>query len=147
MKMKKHKGVDKVKRRDLLITLACVFLLTAGLVLLFFSLFAVYKVYDIDMELDVEDSPGLNTNTDKLDFGSAVAGNSNSRMIVISHEYKKPLLIHFKVSGNISQFVDAPQDFYLEPGVSKEVTVSTVVTKGAVKAKYTGTMTVYFRRI
>ena len=136
-----------VKTSQLVILLLCLALITAGIMLLFFSLYAIYKVYDIPMKIEVGNVSGFNTDTDAVNFGKARPGNSNSRIIVMSHEYKKPLLVHFKKSGNISRFVDLPDDFYLEPQLNKEISINAVVPETASRGTYTGTLTVYFRRI
>ncbi len=130
-----------------MIGIICAALLTIGIVLLFFSLFAIYKVYDIRMEIAVSDRSGFNTDTEYIDFGKTMPGNSNTRTIVMSHDFKKPLLIHFKKSGNISMFVDVPDDFYLEPGVTKEIAINAIIPKGTTLAEYDGNLRVYFRRI
>jgi hypothetical protein len=145
-------GVAGMKRRKinhskLLALVACSVFVTIGIVLLFFSFYAVFKVYDLEMSIIVSDKSGFNTDTDKVNFGKAMPGNSNSRVIVMEHDYGRPLLIHFKESGNISRFVQLPDDFYLEPGLSKEVTLSATVPKDAQKGYYEGRLKVYFRRI
>ena len=110
------KKKDRIKNSKLLLMVVCSAFVTIGLVLLFFSFYAVFKVYDLKMSIVVGDRSGFNTDTDMVNFGRAVPGNSNSRVIVLSHDYKRPLLIHFEGSGNISAFVNMPDDFYLEPG-------------------------------
>ena len=137
----------KIRGPRLLLMVVCSAFVTIGLVLLFFSFYAVFKVYDLKMSLVVSDKSGFNTDTDMINFGKAMPGNSNSRVIVLSHDHHKPLLIHFEGSGNISAFVSIPDDFYLEPGLSKEVTLSAVVPKDAQKGSYDGDLKVYFRRI
>lgn len=130
-----------------MVLLVCATLITVGVVLLFFSLFAIYKVYDIDMELEVAERSGFNTDTDRINFGMAEPGHHNSRTIVLTHEYKRPLLVHFKKSGNISAFVKVPEDFYLEPGLTKEVTLTAKVPETASLGNYEGNLRVYLRRI
>lgn len=137
----------KMKSHKLIILMACAALVGIGLILLFFSLFAIYKVYDVDMEIDVGNHSGFNTDTDRLDFGKAAPGSSNTRTVVMSHDHSKPLLVHFKKSGNISAFVDTPDDFYLEPGFSKELNINAVVPAEASNGHYQGSLRVYFRRI
>ena len=131
----------------LAIVIACIALITIGMTLLLFSLYAIFQVYDIRMSIDVSNHSGFNTDTERIDFGSAMPGNSNTRTIVISHDYSKPLLIHFKKSGNISAFVAAPEDFYLEPGLVKEIQVSAIIPIDAARSSYEGNLRVYFRRI
>ncbi len=141
------------KKRTLLIgkklpiLLVCIALITVGLVLLFFSLYAIFKVDVIKMTIQVSDRSAFNTDTEFINFGRAINGASSTRVLVISHSHTKPLLLHFKVSGNISQLVSAPDDFYLEPNLGKEVSITATVPMGAEKAKYEGELTVYFRRI
>ena len=144
----KKKGDDGVlKRSALVLMLFCAALVSVGLVLLFFSFFAVYKVYVVDMFIEVADNAAFNIDDDSLHFGKGVPGNSNSRIIVLSHDYHKPLLVQFKSEGNISGFVGLPDDFYLEPGLGKEVAISADVPEDAVFGKYSGRLTVYFRRV
>lgn len=148
MKKNHRKKRKKIKKsHKLILILACAALITVGAVLLFFSLFAVYKVYDIPMEIDIADHSGFNTDTDAVDFGKAKPGNSNTRVIVMSHEYKRPLLIHFKKTGNISRFVDLPDDFYLEPGLTKEMNINAIIPENTAEGTYEGNLRVYFRRI
>jgi hypothetical protein len=144
---KRTKRRSGISNRNLIMIVLCAALLTAGIVLLFFSLFAIYKVYDIPMSVRIANVSGMNTDTDHLNFGRAVPGSSNTRVIVMSHAYKRPLLIHFKKSGNISRFVDVPQDFYLEPNVAKEVSLNAIIPQDLPYNSYEGKLTVYFRRI
>jgi hypothetical protein len=144
---KKRKDRQKQGGFSLIFMLVCAALITVGAVLLFFSLFAVYKVYDIPMIIDISDHSGFNTDTDMVNFGKAVPGNSNTRIIVMSHDYRKPLLIQFKKSGNISDFVDVPESFYLDPGLTKEISLNAVIPESAAEGTYTGNLRVYFRRI
>lgn len=151
-KIKRHvvsgKNLVKLKSRNhLAVIVACTALITVGLVLLFYSLYAVYKVYDVDMRITVSDRSAFNTDTGAIDFGKTLPGNANTRTIVMSHDYSKPLLIHFRKTGNISQFVQTPEDFYLEPGVTKEIALNAIVPKGTPLTTYEGSMRVYFRRI
>jgi hypothetical protein len=141
------KKTKKKRELNLALVLVCVSLITVGAVLLFFSFYAVYQAYDLRMAVVVSDTSGFNTDTEFINFGKAMPGNSNSRVIVVSHDYEKPLLIHFKKSGNISSFVPLPDDFYLEPGLSREVTITAAVPSTAQKSSYDGRLTVYFRRI
>lgn len=142
-----RKNKQRTQGFNLLLILICAALITAGAVLLFFSLFAVYKVYDIPMIVEVSDHSGFNTDTDMVNFGKAAPGNSNTRIIVMSHDYKKPLRIQFKKSGNISDFVDIPESFYLESGLTKEIGLNAVIPASAAEGTYTGTLRVYFMRI
>jgi hypothetical protein len=144
---KKKKRASNMSNNRLIVVMICAALVTIGVVLLFFSLFAIYKVYDVDMSVEVSDRTGFNTDTDSINFGKAAPGNSNTRTIVMSHEYRKPLLIHFKKSGNISRFVDVPDDFYLEPGMTKEISLNAVIPTTAAHGHYEGNLRVYFRRI
>ncbi|MFH1064363.1 MAG: hypothetical protein V1729_04745 [Candidatus Woesearchaeota archaeon] len=136
-----------MKKQNLILIMTCIAFMTMGIVLLFFSLFAVYKVYELPMKLEISEQSSFNTDTDALNFGKAQIGNSNSRMIMISHDYSRPLLITFKKEGDISPFIVIPEQFYLEPGLSKEVTLTAKIPPGAVLGGYSGRLTVYFRRI
>ena len=127
--------------------LLCSALLAVGAVLLFFSYYAVYKVYDLKMSVIVSDHPAFNIDLESINFGKGAPGNSNSRTIVLAHDYDKPLLIHFKKSGNISGFVQVPDDFYLEPHLSKEVTLSAIIPPNISQGYYEGQLKVYFRRV
>ncbi|MBW2972547.1 hypothetical protein KY359_05925 [Candidatus Woesearchaeota archaeon] len=137
----------KIGNSRLMIMIVCAALVTIGAVMLFFSLFAVYKVYDIKMAVTVAENSAFNIDSEMVHFGKAQQGNTNSRIIVMSHEYRKPLLIHFQKSGNISRFVELPQDFYLEPGLTKEITLSAVIPGNAPMGDYEGSLRIYFRRI
>jgi len=142
--MKKKKVI---KSNQLIVLMVCAALVAVGLVMLFFSLFAIYKAYEVDMTVFVSNASGFNTDTDMLNFGKAAPGNANSRMMVMSHDYKKPLLVSFRKSGNISGFVDLPEEFYLEPGLTKEVSINAIIPIEAQQGRYDGKLTVYFRRI
>jgi hypothetical protein len=141
---RKDKGLS---RTALYVLVVCSAFLTVGIVLLFFSMYAVYQLYDIPMTVNVSDRSSFNTDSDMINFGKAVPGNANTRTIVLSHGYGRPLLISFRESGNISRFVALPDEFYLEPGLSKEVSVSATIPKDAPQGRYDGTLTVYFRRV
>ena len=147
MKKVHKKHGKKLSKTALYAIITCTALITIGLVLLFFSVYAVYKVYEVPMVVNVSDRSSFNTDTDRINFGKAVPGNTNTRSMVLSHDYIKPLLVSFKEEGNISGFVALPEEFYLEPGLSKEVSVSAAIPKNAPEGEYAGTLTVYFRRI
>ena len=144
MKSKKKKTR---KFPSLILIMVCAALITVGAVLLFFSLFAIFKVYQVPMSLEVGDGMGFNTDTDAVKFGKVMPGSTSSRVIVITHDYKKPLLVQMKGDGNISKLINIPEQFYLEPGLRKEVHMNAIVPNTISKGKYEGTLTVYFRRI
>lgn len=137
----------KIRTHYLLMIIFCSILLTVGAVLLFFSYYAVYKVYDIKMAINVSDHPSFNVDTDFINFGKGTSSGSNTRTIVLSHTYSKPLLISFQKSGNISAFVNLPEEFYLEPSLSKEVNLNAIVPPETPQGYYDGELRVYFRRI
>ncbi|MBN1544099.1 hypothetical protein JW898_01400 [Candidatus Woesearchaeota archaeon] len=137
----------RLKGNTLVIMVVCAALVTIGAVLLFFSLFALYKVYDVRMSIEVSDRSGFNTDTDSINFGKAMPGNSNTRTMVMSHDFSRPLLVHFRKSGNISAFVALPDDFYLEPGLIREVPIHAIIPDSAAEGEYEGNLRVYFRRI
>jgi len=137
----------RIRRKYLYLILACSVMLTVGVILLFFSYYAVYKVYDLRMSLIVSNHSAFNIDPESINFGTSSPGNSNSRTIVLSHDYSKPLLIHFKSSGNISGFVSLPADFYLQPHLAKEVTLSANTPLSPQQGYYEGRLLVYFRRI
>ena len=137
----------KVKSHWLILIILCAALLTIGAVLLFFSFFAVFKVYEVKLAIDVTDKSAFNVDTDFVNFGKAAPGNSNTRTIVLAHDYRNPLLMHFVSSGNISRFISLPDDFYLSPSLSRELSLTAVIPKDAQEGHYEGKLTVYFRRI
>jgi hypothetical protein len=147
MRKTKRKHAARVNRAAFYAIVVCAALITVGLVLLFFSMYAVYKVYEVPMVVKVSDRSSFNTDSDMINFGKAVPGNTNTRSMVLAHDHSKPLLISFKKEGNISGFVALPDDFYLEPGLSKEVNINAAIPMDAPQGDYTGTLTVYFRKI
>ncbi|MBW2968064.1 hypothetical protein KY362_06275 [Candidatus Woesearchaeota archaeon] len=152
--VRRMKRIMPVKRspagiplKTMLIVILCIALLTVGAILLFFSLYAIYKVYEIDMDLEIAANSAFNADEDMLNFGKAAPGNSNQRTIVMSHHYHKPLLVHFKASGNITQFITLPADFYLEPDSTREIAFTAVIPDDEKYGHFSGTLRVYFRRI
>ncbi|MBW2968348.1 hypothetical protein KY362_07750 [Candidatus Woesearchaeota archaeon] len=138
---------DTLSPKTLAIIIICMTLLTIGAVLLFFAEYVIYKAYDVPMEIEVAETTGFNADTDYLNFGKARPLNSNQRTIVMSHSYQDALRVHFRITGNISQFVITPDDFFLEPEQNKEVAFTAEIPEGTALGEYTGNLRVYFRRI
>lgn len=138
-----------LKVKDLTVLMISVAALVVGLTLIFYSTYVVYKVQKIDMRLQTGDKIGFDVDDQRLNFGRLIPGGGGSRELRISNDHLIDLKVSFKKEGNISQFVEVPNSFWLPAGEQlRSVSINTKVPFGAeVNQSYRGTLKVVFTRI
>ena len=140
----KKKGLSRKKTVMLLIVAA---LLSIGAVLLFYSLYALYDLKTLDVYLEVGDKQGFDVDTVRVSFGRAMPGTWASRELIVSQDYTRPLLVSFRVDGNVSQFVHLPDPIWVDGSEPRTVSISAYVPLNQTEGVYTGKLRVAFRRV
>jgi hypothetical protein len=136
-----------MKKRTAGILLIIGALLSIGAVLSFYAIYAIYDTQVIKLDLEVWKNPGFNVDDEKISFGKMIPQSASSREMIITNGYDKPLLVTFKIDGNISRFISTPDAFTLNSTQSKKVNVHATIPSGEAYAQYGGKLKVIFRRI
>lgn len=140
------KKKDKIKALKIVVLLAAAALIAASLTRIAYVAYEKISIYDIkevNAKFAVGKKIGLSADNDIINFGIAPPGGSSTKKIVLFHEYKEPLKIKITYTGDIAEAVQPIEQFYLEPGVEKQVSLSAYA--GSEEGReYTGTVKVYY---
>lgn len=119
-----------------------------GLASIFYSLYYIYDVQDIPMDVKVQDHVGFNLDTDALHFGIVMSPGYAGRSIVVTHPLDRPLQVVIQTSGEIAPWVEANYwEFVLQPGETKSVLFELYCPEGVEPGNYSGNVRVTFKRI
>ncbi len=131
-------------------------LMTISLIVLFILISATMLVYNFyviqnvivrEMHLKVEDTLGVNTDTDKLWFGKVVPGGISERKVDITNEYNFPIFVSIKLDGELSDYVTVSENnFVLQPAEKRIVYYYATTTKETPLGNYTGITRVVINR-
>ena len=77
----------------------------------------------ISTEFLLGENMGFDLSSGKLNFGQIIPGHSASREITIDNNFKNPIIVSIKSSGEISKYIIVSKNnFLLNPSESKNVT-------------------------
>lgn len=110
---------------------------------------AIYRVdtFDAVAKIDYGISTGINTDTDKINFGRIKPSTASSRFLTIdSKDYRDDLRVSIDVEGDIKLFVSAPEDFILKGGETAKIELEAIPKEGLKEGDYTGQVVVVYRR-
>jgi hypothetical protein len=110
-----------------------------------YSFYNYYEVREMDMQVEVAEKLGFNTDTDMLNFGANYPGNSCKRFMDISFPKQTRVIVTFE--GDFADWVDVDEnDFILSPEETKKLSFTTLIPEGAEQGVYTGKAKFYFKR-
>ncbi|MBI5398411.1 hypothetical protein HZB03_03005 [Candidatus Woesearchaeota archaeon] len=104
-----------------------------------------YDTKTFEVFLEVDNTPGPGVGEERISFGRMTPGSAGTREIAIANNFDKPLLVVFKVEGNVSPFISIPATFWLNNTKSKNVEISALVPSNQAKGVYIGELKVTFR--
>ncbi|MGM5487733.1 MAG: hypothetical protein ACQESG_02175 [Nanobdellota archaeon] len=104
-------------------------------------------VQTLDIHIRVDDYLGMNTDTDRLWFGTISPGSHGKRYVNVTNPKDYPVVVDFSVKGDVSGWIRISDNgFALQPNGSKKLRVFAQVPKTASFGNYTGTLYVTFHR-
>jgi len=122
-------------------------LFSIGLTGIFYSLYMIKEVKEVDMLLKVSDVVGLNTDSDAIKFGIVPPAGIGTRTFILKNDYEIPLKTYIEISGDIKPFIRLEDNyFWLNPGEQKEIKIYADVPKDAEFGEYKGKMRVLLKR-
>ncbi len=127
-----------------------VVIVTSLMTFIVYDATVVYERYQIPMKIRVRPAhiPGINTDTDSINFGGVPVGAIGERIINITNGDDNPHLIRIRSRGYISDWIKVTDNgFVLNPHTVKEVRVRAHVPSDALLGNYTGTLEVVFENI
>ncbi len=139
--------VVNLKSRNVFLIIVSSVLLAIFIMYLYFNLFAIYSVKEIDMYLKVVEGyrVGVNTDTDALYFGKVRKGGLSTRRIIVSNYDDDPHFVQIRSLGELSKWVYvSDNNFLLAPNESRNVSVSCDVPRDAEAGNYTGKLQVIY---
>jgi len=99
------------------------------------------------MQLTVSDTLGFNIDTNAVYFGKATPNSMVKRDIIVNNNLMERALVVFEKSGELAGWVTPSlNEFYLNPGESKSVTLTAKIPNDAKMAEYSGKIVVYFMK-
>lgn len=143
------KGKIDGRRVILLLALAAVlsYLVTMTAFYLVYSS-SIYEIRELDMDVYISNTPGLNIDDDAIHFGKIPPGSSGRRNITIDND-AVPNLVSLEAHGDMAQWVSVSQnDFVMDGYDSIELSVIVHVPGDAEVPGYSsGTLLIIFRNV
>lgn len=132
------------------ILLLAISLIVSSVTAVFITLNTYHQVIKYDAEMTVVDNRevGFNVENDRIYFGRISVPGGSTRNILIKNPLNKPTKVEFSVKGDIAPYVYFPnQGFTVKPLEETQFTVEARVPEKTPLGKYTGKVTIFFRKI
>lgn len=144
--MKKQKG-EKSKLYLILVLLCLAVIIFVLVYYLNTQASRVLDEKEIPTSLTIGNRTGFNVSKDALSFGLLAPGVAASRDdLILTNGYSFPIKLEFAVEGSIEPLLIYEKIIYLEPGESRNVSVSTIVITDEVAGDYAGKFIIVFRK-
>ncbi len=107
------------------------------------------KIMKYPIKVDFSTNPKLGvTGTPDLNFGRVPNKLVATRFITMNNTYGIPVNISPEIDGNVSPFISLNSNSWsLQPGQAENLNVSVELPEGEPLGNYTGTLTLYVKRI
>ena len=116
-------------------------------VMLFYTFYYIQGSETIVLEYEVAEKLGINTDTDKLNFGKGMPGTQTKRDLKINNTHDFPISVLIKISGPLKPFITVSKNnFLLDSGETTVVTYFVKTTKETSLGNYTGMTTLIYTR-
>lgn len=125
-------------------------LIAGGVTAVFITLNTYHQVitYDAEMTLVNNREVGFNVANDRIYFGRISVPGMSTRDIIIKNPLNEPTKVEFSAEGDIAPFVYFPnQGFTIKPLEETQFTVEARVPEKTPLGKYTGKVTIFFKKI
>jgi hypothetical protein len=98
-------------------------------------------------EIVVNETPGLNLDSDALYFGQTTPGGSAKRALIFENSYPFDVTVYFQINGSLSSLVWTRENPVKIPqNSSKDVIFHIGIPKNTTFGTYNGTITAVFKR-
>jgi hypothetical protein len=148
--MEHLRDLTKSKGRKNFYILSSVVFALAVLVLfmsIFISKWSVLEKKEISTSLGIGNKTGINVSKDSISLGTLSVGNAAFRNdMILTNNYNFPIYVKFDLDGNIEPFLIFDKYVFLEPGESKNVSISTIQISDESYGFYHGKFTLVFKR-
>lgn len=132
-----------MEKNKVLILLLITAILSITLTYFFYQSAKIYSIKELKMDIIIGSYIGLNTDTDAIYFGTTLPGTSVNREIVLNTD--KDIKVNLKLSGNISSFVQIPENnFRLNKDMQKSIKLRAIIPLNAAKGLYAGILKITF---
>ena len=142
----KKKKEEETKKIPWLIFSLFVISLAIFLIVNYIKDALVLEKRELYASLTIGDRLDFDANKTGMVFGIIPPGLSISRNITIVNNYDIPIKFEFSVEGNISRFLRFEQDVYLDPGISKNISVVAIAEADEGFGFYEGNVIILFKR-
>jgi hypothetical protein len=93
-----------------------------------------------------ESGSGFDVAEGKLTFGMFSDGGSASRGVTVENTFNESVFVSIQSEGNISEhLVVSNNNFFLEPGESRDLTFSVYAPNNNLYGDYVGTVTIFLK--
>ena len=128
----------------IIITILLSFTLTSS----FYLDYMLQGVIELDIEMEVGDVVGLDTDTSVISFGIVPLGGSAQRKVEMENTGYKPIKVYISKIGEIAEWVSISENnFILWPSVKKEILFTVNLSEKAGKGIYGGKARFVLRRL
>ncbi|MEK6918131.1 MAG: hypothetical protein AABW51_04245 [Nanoarchaeota archaeon] len=138
------------KRKTFYVISAIIF--AVAILILFLEIFVskYYRVLErseVSTSLSIGSGTGFNITKDSVSFGMLSLGNAAFRNdLILINNYKFPIYVKFFLDGDIKDFLIFEKKIYLQPGESKNVSISTITITDEPYGFYSGEFTLVYKR-
>ncbi len=131
----------------LLILAACLSSIVTMMVFQYYYMTTIYEIRAIETEVYVQNTPGINVDSEALRFGIVPPGGRGRRNLSIENDGVANT-VTIEAFGDIAEWLLVSEnDFFLEPFESKEVEVTVEVPEDTPMRTYrSGTLRLTFRK-
>jgi len=108
-----------------------------------------YKVLDIttlDIDFEVKNTIGFNTDTDNLHFGIIPPGSQVIREFHINNDFQNPIKIYMRITPSQEWFKLSDNNFPLQPNQSKTIQLSIQPPTNTPHKNYTAKLNIFSLR-
>ena len=135
-----------MKSRYLLFILIPVAILASTLAYLIYHSLSIASAYDIPVLVSINETLGLNADTQSLNFGRLKPLLMGERTLSVSNNWEKPLHVQFRSKGDVKDWIGfSRNDFELGPHSNESVLI-TMTVPNAPFGRYNGTVHVEYKR-
>ncbi|MCF7910485.1 hypothetical protein K9L16_02325 [Candidatus Pacearchaeota archaeon] len=137
-----------MKKKNLKLIIAS-FLFFISLFIIIFVIYIssnVIEKQEIFVELVIGNKSGFNLDPGKISFGEITYSSNSERKIYLKNNYDFPVKVELLVEGNITQFLNYKNQYFIEPGKTEIATINAQSPEYAKLGYYSGNLIIKFKR-
>lgn len=138
-----------MKLRKLIILTIFVIIITSALIIFSVKLYKkskIIKTQEFDIFIQISNSSGWNLETENINFGKLMVGDSSARFINLNNDLDQDIIIKIKAEGEIKDWLSYPEEIILSEKSSKEIEIS-ATAPNMPKGNYTGkVIIIYYKK-